>query len=192
MYLCFIRLKSFLKSAVYYSLIHLRLLPGNFFFFTRVMNCYFFPVPPDLFLLGCIFVIVEYDVQRPNDVSVWKQVIERHGGEVEPQYCTRATHVLAITQKHPTVVQALREGKRCVSAHWLSDVVSKQQVVPPWHALHFPTPFSLTELPCAKQIVSLSGFEGEERAKVKYMLEALGAKVTNYFTRHNTLLVCRR
>lgn len=149
-------------------------------------------LPPDLFLLGCIFVIVEYDVQRPNDVSVWKQVIERHGGEVEPQYCTRATHVLAITQKHPTVVQALREGKRCVSAHWLSDVVTKQQVLPPWHALHFPTPFSLTELPCAKQIVSLSGFEGEERAKVKYMLEALGAKVTNYFTRHNTLLVCRR
>ena len=149
-------------------------------------------LPPDLFLLGCIFVIVEYDVQRPNDVSIWKQVIERHGGEVEPQYCTRATHVLAITQKHPIVVQALREGKRCVSAHWLSDVVSKQQVLPPWHALHFPTPFSLTELPCAKQIMSLSGFEGEERAKVKYMLEALGAKVTNYFTRHNTLLVCRR
>ncbi|XP_011057373.1 PREDICTED: PAX-interacting protein 1-like [Acromyrmex echinatior] len=149
-------------------------------------------LPLELFLLGCIFVIVEYDVQRPNEVSVWKQVIERHGGEVESQYCTRATHVLAITQKHPTVVQALREGKRCVSAHWLSDVVSKQQVLPPWHVLHFPTPFSLTELPCGKQIISFSGFEGEERAKVKYMLEALGAKYTNYFSRHNTLLVCRR
>lgn len=149
-------------------------------------------LPPDLFLLGCIFVIVEYDVQRPSEVLVWKQVIERHGGEVEPQYCTRATHVLAITQKHPTVVQALREGKRCVSAHWLSDVVNKQQVLPPWHALHFPTPFSLTELPCVKQIVSFSGFEGEERAKVKHMLEALGAKYTNYFSKHNTLLVCRR
>lgn len=188
----FYPIEKFLEIRSILLLIHLRLLPGNFFLFTRVISCYFFPVPPDLFLLGCIFVIVEYDVQRPNDVSVWKQVIERHGGEVEPQYCTRATHVLAITQKHPTVVQALREGKRCVSAHWLSDVVSKQQVVPPWHALHFPTPFSLTEFPCAKQIVSLSGFEGEERAKVKYMLEALGAKVTNYFTRHNTLLVCRR
>lgn len=149
-------------------------------------------LPPDLFLLGCIFVIVEYDVQRPNEVSVWKQVIERHGGEVEPQYCTRATHVLAITQKHPIVVQALREGKRCVSAHWLSDVVNKQQLLPPWHALHFPTPFSLTELPCVKQIVSFSGFEGEDRAKVKHMLEALGAKYTNYFSKHNTLLVCRR
>ena len=174
------------------NIIFIHIFLSFIFFLSLIKNRYLFPVPPDLFLLGCIFVIVEYDVQRPNDVSVWKQVIERHGGEVEPQYCTRATHVLAITQKHPTVVQALREGKRCVSAHWLSDVVSKQQVVPPWHALHFPTPFSLTELPCAKQIVSLSGFEGEERAKVKYMLEALGAKVTNYFTRHNTLLVCRR
>ncbi|EFN81703.1 PAX-interacting protein 1 [Harpegnathos saltator] len=149
-------------------------------------------LPPDLFLLGCIFVIVEYDVQRPNEVSIWKQVIERHGGEVEPQYCSRATHVLAITQKHPVVLQALREDKRCVSAHWLSDVVSKLQLVPPWHALHFPIPFTMSELPCVKQIVSLSGFEGEERAKVKYMLEALGAKYTNYFSRHNTLLVCRR
>ncbi|XP_011867303.1 PREDICTED: PAX-interacting protein 1 [Vollenhovia emeryi] len=149
-------------------------------------------LPPHLFLLGCFFVIVEYDVQRPTEVAVWKQVIERHGGEVESQYCGRATHVLAITQKHTTVVQALREGKRCVSAHWLSDVVSKQQLLPPWHVLHFPTPFSLNELPCGKQIISFSGFEGEERAKVKFMLEALGAKYTTYFSRHNTLLICRR
>lgn len=153
---------------------------------------FLFTVPPDLFLLGCIFVIVEYDVQSPDEVTVWKQVIERHGGEVESQYCPRATHVLAITQKNPIVVQALREGKRCVSAHWLSDVVNKQQVLPPWHALHFPSPFSLTESPCGKQIISLSGFENEERVKVKLMLEALGAKFTKYFSRHNTLLVCRR
>lgn len=173
-----------------------------FFFFSLYSSIYFHlgsyeiifvkTVPPDLFLLGCIFVIVEYDVQEPDKVSTWKQVIERHGGEVESQYCPRATHVLAITQKHPIVVQALREGKRCVSAHWLSDVVNKQQVLPPWHALHFPTPFSTTELPCTKRIISLSGFEGEERSKVKLMLDALGAKSTNYFSKHNTMLVCRR
>lgn len=110
-------------------------------------------LPPDLFLLGCIFVIVEYESHySTNEVTNWRQVIERHGGEVEVQYCARATHVLAITQKHPIVVQALREGKRCVSAHWLSDVVSKQQVVPPWHAIHFPIPYSLNELPCSKRI----------------------------------------
>lgn len=137
-------------------------------------------------------MIVEYDTQRADEVVIWKQVIERHGGEIEPQYCARATHVLAMTQKHPIVNQALREGKRCISAHWLSDVIGKQQVLPPWHALHFPTPFGLQELPCTKHIISLSGFDGEERAKVKFMLETLGAKYTSYFSRHNTLLVCRR
>ena len=147
-------------------------------------------VPPDLFLLGCIFVIVEYEAQE--SVGDWKQIIERHGGEVEPQYCPRATHVLATTQKHPIVVQALREGKRCVSADWLSDVLTKQQVLPPWHALHFPIPFSLNELPCTKQIISLSGFEDEEREKVKQMIKVLGAKCTSFFSRYNTLLVCRR
>lgn len=151
-----------------------------------------FSVPPDLFLLGCIFVIVEYDVQSPKEVAEWKQVIEKHGGEVEPQYCARATHVLSITQKHPTVVQALREGKRCVTAYWLSDVVMKQQVLVPWHALHYPIPFSINDGPCSKQIISISGFEGDERARVKFMLDSLGAKFTKYFSRHNTLLVCRR
>lgn len=150
-------------------------------------------LPPDLFLLGCIFVIVEYESHySTNEVTNWRQVIERHGGEVEVQYCARATHVLAITQKHPIVVQALREGKRCVSAHWLSDVVSKQQVVPPWHAIHFPIPYSLNELPCSKQNISFSGFEGEERAKIKGMLDVLGIKYTTYFSHHNTLLISRR
>jgi PAX-interacting protein 1 len=127
-----------------------------------------------------------------DEVTIWKQVIERHGGEVELQYCTRITHILAITQKHPIVIQALREGKRCVTAHWLSDVVNKQQVLPPWHALHFPTLFGLNDLPCSKHIISLSGFEGEDRTKVKFMLESVGAKFTKYFSRHNTLLICRR
>ncbi|XP_063980261.1 PAX-interacting protein 1 [Diachasmimorpha longicaudata] len=150
-------------------------------------------LPPDLFLLGCIFVIVEYESQYSTaEVSHWKRVIERHGGEVEPQYCARATHVLAITQKHPIVVQALREGKRCVSAHWLSDVVGKQQVVPPWHALHFPIPYGLNELPCSKQNMSFSGFEGEERVKIKGMLDVLEIKYTTYFSHHNTLLITRR
>lgn len=137
-------------------------------------------------------MIVEYEEKCPEDVQAWKQIIEKHGGEIEPQYCPRATHVLSITQKHPIVVQALREGKRCISAYWLSDVVSKQQLIPPWHALHFPTPFALTEMPCIKHIISLSGFEGDERNKTIYMIEVLGAKVTKYFSRHNSLLICRK
>jgi hypothetical protein len=43
-------------------------------------------------------------------------------------------------------MQALREGKRCVTAYWLNDVVMKQQVLPPWQALHFPTPFRYVQM----------------------------------------------
>lgn len=53
----------------------------------------------------------------------------------------RVTHVLCETQKHGIVQQALRDGKRCVTAFWLNDVVAKGSLSVPWLALHFPVPF---------------------------------------------------
>jgi hypothetical protein len=46
--------------------------------------------------------------------------------------------------------------------------------------------------PCKNHIIAFSGFEGEERARVRFMIEAIGAKCTSYFTKHNHVLVCRR
>lgn len=37
--------------------------------------------------------------------------------------------------------QGLREGKRCVTADWLSDIMLKQQLLYPFYALHLPVPF---------------------------------------------------
>lgn len=67
--------------------------------------CLFFIVPPDLFLLGCIFLIVEYDEESPDKVAMWKKLIAKHGGEVEPSYCARVTHLLCKTQRHGLVMQ---------------------------------------------------------------------------------------
>lgn len=39
------------------------------------------------------------------------------------------------------LLQGLRDGKRCVTADWLSDILLKQQLVPPFFALHVPVPF---------------------------------------------------
>lgn len=58
----------------------------------------------------------------------WRAVIEKHGGEVEPIYCSRVTHVLCETQRHGVVMQALRDLKRCVTLFWLDDVVKRKQV----------------------------------------------------------------
>lgn len=85
-------------------------------------------LPPDLFLLGCIFVVVEVDRYLEETSPDWKQVIEKHGGEVEPVYCNRVTHVLCETQRHGVVMQALRDFKRCVTLYWLNDVVTRRQV----------------------------------------------------------------
>lgn len=147
-------------------------------------------LPPDMFLLGCVFLIMEYD-RSGFDVTMWRRIILENGGETELTYSLRVTHILCQTQKHPLVQQGIRDGKRCVTAEWLSDIMIKQQVLPPWLALHFPTPFS-DEKPCRNLIISHSGFEGEERTRVKKMIEAVGAKMTSYYTSHNNILVCRR
>lgn len=150
-------------------------------------------LPPELFLLGCIFFIVEYDESHEKDLSEWKTLIRQHGGEIENVYCPRVTHVLCRTQRHGVVMQAIRDSKRCVTAYWLGDTMSRKQVLPPSQALHLPMPSTFgTQRPASKHIISMSGFEGEERARVKKMVEESGALLTVYLSRHNSVLICKK
>lgn len=48
------------------------------------------------------------------------------------------------------------------------------------------------ERPCRQFMMSLSGFKGDERTRVKHMIELTGAKVTSYFSTDNNFLICRR
>lgn len=85
----------------------------------------------------------------------------------------------------------MRDGKRCITAYWLSDIITKQQLMPPWYALHFPTPYS-EERPCRQMLISLTNFENDERNRVKFMIELTGARVTSYFSADNNILVTRK
>lgn len=126
---------------------------------------------------------------------------------MEKQYCSRVTHVLCETQRHGVVMQALRDYKRCVTLYWLSDIMKRKQVLPPWTALHLPTMY-LDTTPASKHLISLTGFGPQERNRIKHMIKYVGATVscpfklgedrgielfafqfTNYFSKHNTLLV---
>lgn len=150
-------------------------------------------LPPDLFLLGCIFYIVEYDEIYEKVLPQWKQLIQRHGGEIENMYGPRVTHVLCRTQRHGVVMQALRDSKRCVTAYWLNDTMIKKQVTPPCQALHLPMPSTFgTQRPATKYIIATSGFEGDERIRIKQMVEESGALFTEYFSRHNSVLICKK
>lgn len=150
-------------------------------------------LPPELFLLGCIFFIVEYEESDEKDVPQWKHLIRRHGGEIETLYVPRVTHVLCRTQRHGVVMQAIRDSKRCVTAYWLNDTVLLQQVLPPSQALHLPMPSTFgTQRPATKYIISITGFEGDERIRLKKMVEESGALLTPYFSRHNSVLICKK
>jgi PAX-interacting protein 1 len=150
-------------------------------------------LPSELFLLGCHFLIVEYDETHKEDLPAWKQTIKHHGGEIESCYNPKVTHILCRTQRHGIVMQAIRDNKRCVTAYWLMDCVGKKQVLPPWQAIHLPSPSVFGPLkPGHKHIIAITAFEGEERERVMCMVEETGARYTNYLNRQNTVLVCKR
>ncbi|XP_053384133.1 PAX-interacting protein 1-like [Mercenaria mercenaria] len=151
-------------------------------------------IPADMCLLGCIFYINDYpktlDVEQ---ISVWKKVIEQHGGQVDPSYSNRVTHVICANQKSDVFNLALRDQRRLVTPFWLNDVLVKKKMLPPWQALHLPLLYSEEgQRPCSNQIISITNFDGDDRDRVKQMITALGAKYTGYMTRSNSVLVCRR
>ncbi|KFB37609.1 AGAP001710-PA-like protein [Anopheles sinensis] len=149
---------------------------------------------PELFLLGCTFHIIEYDeLHEPAEIEEWKLIIKKHGGEIEPFYGPKVTHVLCRTQRHGVVMQAIRDAKRCITTYWLNDIVLKRQLLPPWQALHLPTPAIFgSQKPATKHNMSITGFEGEERVRIKQMIEEAGARMTPYFSKANTVLLCRQ
>lgn len=60
-------------------------------------------MPPDLCLLGCIFLFTGYENEL--DLQNWQSVVRRNGGEVEETYIHRITHIVCETQKSPVVQQ---------------------------------------------------------------------------------------
>lgn len=51
-----------------------------------------------------------------------------------------------------SVRQAVRERRRCVTAHWLNTVLKKKKMVPPHRALHFPVAFPPGGKPCSQHV----------------------------------------
>lgn len=84
-------------------------------------------------------------------------------------------------------MQALRDYKRCVTLYWLSDVMKRKQVLPPWTALHLPTMY-LDTTPASKHLISLTGFVNSERNRVKHMIKYIGATVSGTCKLHVEIL----
>ncbi|ELW69778.1 PAX-interacting protein 1 [Tupaia chinensis] len=152
-----------------------------------------YALPEEGFLLGCVFAIADYPEQMSDKqlLATWKRIIQVHGGAVEPTLTSRCTHLLCESQVSSTYAQAIRERKRCVTAHWLNTVLKKKKMGPPHRALHFPVAFPPGGKPCAQHIISVTGFVDSDRDDLKLMAYLAGAKYTGYLCRSNTVLICR-
>ncbi|KAF6086529.1 PAX interacting protein 1 [Phyllostomus discolor] len=150
-------------------------------------------IPEEGFLLGCVFAIADYPEQMSDKqlLATWKRIIQAHGGAVDPTFSSRCTHLLCESQVSGAFAQALRERKRCVTAHWLNSVLKRKQLLPPHRALHFPVAFPPGGRPCAQHIISVTGFVDGDRDDLKLMAYLAGAKYTGYLCRSNTVLICR-
>ena len=138
-----------------------------------------------------MFLIADYSHSHTvEEVKGWCKVISQFGGEVKQTYSARVTHILCQQLKTPIVQSAMRDGKRCVTAHWVSDILLSHRVTPPVQAIHLPVPYGENDKPGKNLIISVSGFHGRDRQRVKHMIEECGARYTGYFTKHNTTLVC--
>ena len=149
-------------------------------------------LPPDLCLLGCIFVITDYqEMEEARHLPEWRKVITQFGGEIEDGLGPRVTHVLAANMKSQMAQSGRVEGKRLVTAYWLNDTILRKKVLPPWKAVHFPLQANF-EPPCTNMILTLTGFEGRDRDFIKDMIKMVGATFTGYFSKHNHAIICKR
>uniref|UniRef100_A0A480QU99 PAX-interacting protein 1 n=1 Tax=Sus scrofa TaxID=9823 RepID=A0A480QU99_PIG len=150
-------------------------------------------IPEEGFLLGCVFAIVDYPEQMSDKqlLATWKRIIQAHGGAVDPTFSSRCTHLLCESQVSGLFAQAIKERKRCVTAHWLNAVLKKKRLVPPHRALHFPVAFPPGGKPCSQHIISVTGFVDSDRDDLKLMAYLAGAKYTGYLCRSNTVLICK-
>ncbi|CAI9160913.1 unnamed protein product [Rangifer tarandus platyrhynchus] len=150
-------------------------------------------IPEEGFLLGCVFAIADYPEQMSDKqlLATWKRIIQAHGGAVDATFSSRCTHLLCESQVSGLFAQAIKERKRCVTAHWLNTVLKKKKLVPPHRALHFPVAFPPGGKPCSQHIISVTGFVDNDRDDLKLMAYLAGAKYTGYLCRSNTVLICR-
>lgn len=143
-------------------------------------------------LAGCVFVMSDYQDCMAHDVlDTWIEVVEQHGGVVSPFYGKRCTHLLCLNQHGDLYKQAISDGKRIVTAHWLNDVLLAKVMFPPSNPLHLPVPFKDKISQCRSMVITVTGYTGAERTLLKNMIFIVGARYTGYLTRANTHIICK-
>ncbi|XP_046860090.1 PAX-interacting protein 1-like isoform X2 [Xenia sp. Carnegie-2017] len=143
-------------------------------------------------LSECVFYLEEYKCSVSEEsLTMWKEIITQNSGIVSDVYCDKVTYFLCPHHHGLYYKQALSEGKRIVTCHWLNDVIQGQKLIRPKYPIHLPVPFKDKVQRCRSMIISLTGFQGIEREKLKDMVDLVGAKYCGYLSRSVTHLICK-
>ncbi|CAM4888680.1 unnamed protein product [Rotaria socialis] len=156
-------------------------------------------VPSSQWLLGCIIYIDESEyssIVSKEDLSAWSKKITDHGAIITDDINhANLTHFICAYRTSERFRHVCKRGNvRMVTAHWLSDVLQRKKLFVPNLAIHYPSPFQPNEpdkLPLAKYFFTMTGFEGIERARLRYMIRALGGKYSGHLSKWHTHLLAR-
>lgn len=156
-------------------------------------------IPPSQCLLGCVIYIDEQEYLSTipkDDLSSWCQTIRKHGAIVTDDLNHLGlTHFVCAYRTSESFRKVFKRGNvRMVTAHWLNDVLQRRKLFVPNLAIHYPALYSPSEplkLPLAKNFMTITGFEGIERARLRYMIRSLGGKYSGHLSRWHTHLIAR-
>ncbi|CAF1932908.1 unnamed protein product [Rotaria magnacalcarata] len=156
-------------------------------------------IPSSQYLLGCVIYIDarEYSTTvSKNDLSTWSQTITKQGAIISSDAMNpNLTHFVCAYSTSDLFRQVSKRGSvRMVTAHWLNDVLQKKKLFVPNLAIHYPSLYEPSEpdkLPLAKSFITITGFEGLERARLRYMIRSLGGKYSGHLGRWHTHIIAR-
>jgi PAX-interacting protein 1 len=131
-----------------------------------------------------------------DDLSTWSKTILDHGALLTDDINhNNLTHFICAYRTSELFRQIYKRGNvRIVTAHWLNDVLQRKKIFVPNLAIHYPSPFSPNEsdkLPLTKYYFTMTGFEGIERARLRYMIRSLGGKYSGHLSKCHTHLLAR-
>ncbi|KAG9510329.1 PAX-interacting protein 1, partial [Fragariocoptes setiger] len=148
-------------------------------------------IPEGMFLIGCVFLMHEYDRAKGCFSDSWQNLVKSHGGEITNNLA-ECTHLICETRLSELFWQAINEGKRCVTIYWLNDVLASKHMRPPWRALHVPLPFAQNNRPCKDLVISATNYRGTEKAVIREMVKQVGGIYDQCMSPKTGVLVCRK
>lgn len=156
-------------------------------------------IAPEMCLVGCILHVPEIEKYATDktDMQNIATTVKLLGGDIDfgpkpfQERLGMITHIITDCYRTTVAQIALKAGKRVVTMQWLLDTVQKKRMEVPWRLAHLPSPFGEGMRPHIGKLISLSGFDADERVAIKFMIETLGARVTPYLSNYNNLLIAK-